>query len=100
MQFAGAATNMHRNECNEEPGNCGSLHAEMAICLNLDASYSYILFSEYLPCINCANAIIEVGCILGVRYVHSKDRYFVGKQLLESYGISCIQQTEFNSMEV
>jgi deoxycytidylate deaminase len=60
-----------QNKCTNVQGNCGCSHAEpRAIMRYLRSGVKDrgILLCSYSPCTNCANIIVDSGCVKGVVY--------------------------------
>lgn len=83
-------------ECNNEVGNCGCAHAEPRAVLDLmrrgwmqsPDRGKLILVSEYSPCTNCANVILDSGVIQVCVYEHTTKHDLRGLSLLQK-GLEC-----------
>jgi len=81
------------NTCNHEtPGNCGDLHAEENLCINIDSprSTDKYVFVTHSPCEMCAKRLINLGNVKKVFY-KNKYRVTIGLELLAQVGIEVIQ---------
>lgn len=59
------------NECASlEPGQCGHLHAEVNAALKAPADVAKVAYVTHLPCAMCAKALVNLGGLVGVHYLH------------------------------
>lgn len=79
------ATNYNISECKNIPGQCGCIHAEIALLRKINPK---IIIISHSPCINCAKAIIKSD----TQIVIYENEYRVkdGIKFLEQKGIKCI----------
>jgi deoxycytidylate deaminase len=80
------ATNYNENECKNIPGQCGCIHAEIALLQKINPK---ILVVTHSPCLQCAKAIIksDVEVLIYDKEYRIKD----GLQLLKKHNIHVIQ---------
>ena len=79
-------TNYNKSECKNIPGQCGCVHAEIAL---FEKVIPDVLIVSHSPCVNCANEIIR----LGINTVLYKEEYRLkdGLVLLEGHGVNLIK---------
>ena len=71
--YNGPASGISNDACTGEEGICGCAHAEMnAITKLSDRKTPSLIFTTSTPCVQCANAILNSGNIVGIIY---KDLY-------------------------
>lgn len=80
------ATNYNSYECSNLPGECGCIHAEIAL---FEKVIPDILVLSHSPCINCAQEIIKHG----IKIVLYKNEYRIkdGIVLLKNNGTTILR---------
>ena len=81
-----AATNYNKSECKNIPGQCGCIHAEIAL---FEKVIPDVLIVSHSPCMDCAQEIINHG----IQTVLYKEEYRLkdGLVLLEGHGVKVIR---------
>lgn len=54
-----AARNYSPDECSGQVGNCGCVHAEMALLQEMPNPYKVVV--SHSPCLQCAKALVDAG---------------------------------------
>jgi len=88
------AVNYNLNECTGQEGNCGCVHAEMALLEKMP--HPKIVFVSHSPCINCAIALVAAG-VRHVSYV-KEYRRTDGITYLLRRGVSVSKIPNLNSL--
>lgn len=87
--YNGPPKGASHDECTNEKGNCGCVHAELNALLKAQTTRGAILFCTTSPCMNCAKAIInaDIAC------VNYRDKYWDNKPLeyLYKLGVKSVQ---------
>lgn len=78
------ATNYNKTECTGEVGNCGCIHAEIAL---LERMTPDVVYLSHSPCEACAIALKGAG--VKEVYYHSEYRLRTGIDILTSGGVLC-----------
>jgi deoxycytidylate deaminase len=80
------ATNYNETKCKNIPGQCGCVHAEIAL---FEKVIPEILIVSHSPCVRCAQAIINHG----IKTVLYKEEYRIkdGLVLLEGNGVNMMK---------
>lgn len=84
-----------RHECTNEVGACGCAHAEPEALLKIaplmsHPPYSLILCCTHLPCVPCANVIIQSRLIGTVVFMYEAPHWNAAKLLLANNHIKVI----------
>jgi dCMP deaminase len=78
------------NKCDapDTPGACGCIHAEANAVVNCDSprATEKIVFTSYLPCVNCAKLLINLGNVREVYYFNDY-RIHTALELFDTVGI-------------
>jgi deoxycytidylate deaminase len=77
------ATNGNETECTNNAGNCGCIHAEIALLKKLPNPE--IVLVSHSPCLACAKALVQVN-VKKVRY-HIPYRLTEGIEYLKEQGV-------------
>ena len=77
------ATNGNEAECTNNVGNCGCIHAEIALLKKLPNPE--IVLVSHSPCLNCAKALVQAN-VKKVRY-HIPYRLTEGIEYLKEQGV-------------
>lgn len=74
-------------DCTGEVGNCGCIHAERSLLIQMP--HPYAVFVSHSPCLDCAKALVAAGVVMvkylkpyrsadGIRYLHENGVIYEG----------------------
>ena len=89
--YNGPARGLPNDACTGQVGACGCAHAESNAITKLSPNIMQpcLMFTTLLPCIACANAIVNCGMIVGILY-DTEYRNERGNKIITQAGISIV----------